>query len=79
MLKPQTGPFDEVRMLALTLLQRIQKSQAFADEILDRSFSAHPDLRPLDRAFITELVLGVLRWRGRLDWILRNQGRENLP
>jgi 16S rRNA (cytosine967-C5)-methyltransferase len=69
--KIEPGPFDAVRMLAVKLLQHIDRSQAFADEILDRSFSASPELRPLDRAFVTEMVLGVLRWRGRLDWILR--------
>ena len=65
------GSFDEVRMLAFTLLQRVEHSEAFADEILDRSFCTNPVLRPVDRAFVTELVLGVLRWRGRLDWVLQ--------
>jgi 16S rRNA (cytosine967-C5)-methyltransferase len=29
-----------------------------------------PDLKTLDRAFITELVYGVLRRRGYLDWVI---------
>jgi 16S rRNA (cytosine967-C5)-methyltransferase len=69
--KIHPGSFDAVRMLAVKVLQHIDRSQAFADEILDRAFSADPELRPLDRAFVTELVMGVLRWRGRLDWILQ--------
>jgi 16S rRNA (cytosine967-C5)-methyltransferase len=69
--KALSGSFDAVRMLAVRALRQIERSEVFADEILDRSFSAASELRPLDRAFATELVLGVLRWRGRLDWILQ--------
>jgi len=36
---------------------------------LERALSA-TDLSPLDRAFITELVYGVLRRRGYLDWVI---------
>ena len=60
-------PFDAVRMLAWDSLQRVERSQAFADLLLDSVFSQHPKLRVLDRAFISELVLGTLRWRSRLD------------
>lgn len=59
--------FDRVRMLAWSLLRRVEGSQAFADLLLDRTFSQNPHLQPLDRAFVMELVLGTLRWRGRLD------------
>ena len=60
-------PFDEVRMLAWDFLQRVERSGAFADLLLDSVFSKNPKLRVLDRAFISELVLGTLRWRSRLD------------
>ena len=33
-------------------------------------FETHPDLDERDRAFINNLVQGVLRWRLRLDWII---------
>jgi 16S rRNA (cytosine967-C5)-methyltransferase len=69
--KVLSGSFDAVRMLATRVLRQIERSQAFADEILDRAFSATSEFRPLDRAFAMELVFGVLRWRGRLDWILQ--------
>jgi len=59
--------FDEARMLAWNLLQRIERSQAFADLLLDSTFSKNRKLRALDRAFINELVLGTVRWRSRLD------------
>jgi len=67
-MRPETPPpFDEVRMLAWDFLQRVDRSQAFADLLLDSVFSKNPQLRVLDRAFISELVLGTLRWRSRLD------------
>jgi len=66
---PTASPltFDEMRMLAWNLLQRIERSQAFADLLLESTFSKNQRLRALDRAFINELVLGTLRWRSRLD------------
>ena len=59
--------FDAMRMQAWSLLQRIEHSRAYADLLLDHTFSNHPQWRPLDRSFIQELVLGTLRWRARLD------------
>jgi len=58
---------DEVRMLAWNFLQRIEHSEVFTDLHLESAFSKNSPLRPLDRAFILELVLGTLRWRSRLD------------
>jgi 16S rRNA (cytosine967-C5)-methyltransferase len=71
MAKPPPGSCDRARLTAFELLRKIDLSQSFADEALDRTFLAEPELRPLDRAFIHELVMGVLRWRGRLDWVIR--------
>ncbi len=71
MREPLPGSYDAVRLKAFLLLQQIERSRSFADEALDRAFLAAPELRPLDRSFIHELVMGVLRWRGRLDWIIR--------
>lgn len=59
--------FDAVRMQAWSLLQRIERSRAYTDLLLDHAFSKNPQWGPLDRSFIQELVLGVLRWRARLD------------
>jgi 16S rRNA (cytosine967-C5)-methyltransferase len=69
--QPLPGSYDAARLMAFNLLQQIERSRSFADETLDRAFLASPGLRPLDRSFIHELVMGVLRWRGRLDWIIR--------
>ena len=53
------------RDTAILLLKRIELEGAFADRVL----SAHEvsKLEPLDRAFVRELVLGVERWKIRLD------------
>jgi 16S rRNA (cytosine967-C5)-methyltransferase len=64
--------FDPVRMLAWEVLQRIERSSAFADQILDQTFSRAPDLSPLDRSYISEMVLGSLRWQGRLDALIQS-------
>ena len=45
------------------------ESAKSSDPVLERALSA-TDLSPLDRAFITELVYGVLRRRGYLDWVI---------
>jgi 16S rRNA (cytosine967-C5)-methyltransferase len=65
-------PYDPVRLLAWKILQEIERSSSFADVALDRAFIESPDLRPLDRATISEMVLGTLRWRGRLDTHLQH-------
>ncbi len=43
---------------------------AYADIFLDKSLRKAAPLTPVDRSFITELVYGTLRWRGRIDWVI---------
>jgi 16S rRNA (cytosine967-C5)-methyltransferase len=59
--------FDEVRMQAWKILGQVDDSRTFADHALERAFAKNPQWKPLDRAFLLELVLGTLRWRGRID------------
>jgi 16S rRNA (cytosine967-C5)-methyltransferase len=40
------------------------------DTCLEDIFRQHPNLKSRDRAFIVNLVQGVLRWQRRLDWII---------
>jgi 16S rRNA (cytosine967-C5)-methyltransferase len=58
------------RLLALRVLERVQRAGAFADLLLHASL-ARSALSAQDRAFATELVYGTLRWRGRIDHLLR--------
>jgi len=57
------------RLLALRVLERVQRAGAYADVLLHSSL-ARSGLSAPDRAFATELVYGTLRWRGRLDHLL---------
>jgi tRNA and rRNA cytosine-C5-methylases len=57
---PPSGSRGNERMQALQLLRRIEKEESFASLLLqDQS------------GFVRTLVLGVLRWRSRLDFVIR--------
>ncbi len=57
------------RHLAIQILDRVFRSDSFADLVLDRALKQQ-DFNPADRALTTELVYGTLRWRKWLDWVL---------
>ncbi len=57
------------RRIALDVLGRVDATDAFANALLDACLQRSGLRRP-DRALATELVYGVLRWRGMLDWRL---------
>jgi len=56
------------RELAVHLLARVENEGAYADRLL--ASRRVLELEPLDRSFVRELVLGVLRWKLRLDHII---------
>ena len=61
-------PISPARTVAFDILLRVDQQDAYASELL------HSDrLEPLssaDRGLATELVMGVLRWRSRLDEVI---------
>jgi len=57
------------RLVALRVLERVERAGAYADRAL-RAAQGRAHLAPADRALVTELVYGTLRWRGRLDFLL---------
>jgi 16S rRNA (cytosine967-C5)-methyltransferase len=59
------------RAACLDLLNRVEEADFHLDRLLTASFKRYRHLTPLDRAFLTELAYGVLRWRGRLDWVIQ--------
>jgi 16S rRNA (cytosine967-C5)-methyltransferase len=63
------------RAICLDILSRVEGSDRHPDTLLTDSFKKYRYLSPLDRAFLTELTYGVLRWRGKLDWIIRHSSR----
>jgi 16S rRNA (cytosine967-C5)-methyltransferase len=53
------------RAAAFDILLRIERDGSYASELLHAA--THSDLSRSDHALTTELVMGVLRWRSRLD------------
>jgi len=60
------------RDLALLVLNRLPHESSRPKAVLDEVFHRNAHLISRDRAFITQLVQGVLRWRLRLDWIIEH-------
>lgn len=58
------------RDIALKVLNGLSHSSSPHGYYLEDVFRRNPRLDPRDRAFISTLVQGVLRWRLRLDWII---------
>ena len=58
-------PGLDSRRAALEILIRVEREQAYADVLLGHRL---PAFAVRDRRLITSLVLGVLAWRGRLDY-----------
>ncbi|HEY3306556.1 MAG TPA: 16S rRNA (cytosine(967)-C(5))-methyltransferase RsmB [Candidatus Binatia bacterium] len=57
------------RALAVEALLKIETRKAYADILLDHTLKSH-SLSAQNRALLTQLVYGALRWRGKLDWLL---------
>jgi len=58
------------RRLAVTILNRVFRSDSYANILLDTYFKKYR-YSPKDRALATELVYGTLRWMGWLSWMLQ--------
>jgi 16S rRNA (cytosine967-C5)-methyltransferase len=59
------------RAICLDILNRVEGTDVHPDRLLTDSFKRYRYLTSLDRAFLTELTYGVIRWRGKLDWVIR--------
>jgi len=58
-------PVSPARAAAFDILLRVERADAYASELLHSS--SYAKISPPDHALATELVMGVLRWRSRLD------------
>ena len=58
-------PASPARIAAYDILLRVERERAYADELLHSALL--DSLSPADRALCTEIVMGVLRWRARID------------
>ncbi|MBI1995262.1 MAG: 16S rRNA (cytosine(967)-C(5))-methyltransferase RsmB [Deltaproteobacteria bacterium] len=66
-----------VRRFASEILLKVDNRKAFADILLDQEIRTGK-LGERDRALLTELVYGTLRWRGTIDARLSNYLRRPL-
>jgi 16S rRNA (cytosine967-C5)-methyltransferase len=58
-------PVSPARAAAFDILLRVERESSYASELLHSS--AYERLSTPDHALATELVMGVIRWRSRLD------------
>lgn len=65
------------RELAVGILTRVEERDAYADILLESALRAE-GLEERERALLTQLVYGTLRWRGALDWRLERGLRAGL-
>ena len=63
------GLYEGVRGLAVKILNRVERTDAYLNRLLDNEMK-NTELEGPDKALLFEIVHGVVRWMGRLDWIL---------
>jgi len=61
--------YQGVRGRAVKILNRVERTDAYLDKLLDIELK-DPELIGKDKALLYKIVHGVVRWMGRLDWIL---------
>jgi 16S rRNA (cytosine967-C5)-methyltransferase len=75
-----TGPSPglDVRRTALEILNKVGQSNQTLDAAMQTVFGQTEMWSRRDRALLNALVYGVLRWRGRLDYIINGQSNIRL-
>lgn len=66
------------REIAYQILGKVAEG-GYSDLALDAELGRHPGLDPRDRGLVTELVYGVLRQQGRVDYALGRFCNQPLP
>lgn len=64
-IRPRKTPVSPARAAAFDILLRVEGESSYASDLLHSA--AYERLSTPDHALATELVMGVLRWRSRLD------------
>lgn len=57
------------RAIATHILNRYDRSDSYIDKLLESELKSN-DLSRKDKALLTQLVNGTVRWRAKLDWVL---------
>lgn len=63
------GKRGNARYIAVRLLSRFERSDSYVDKLLSHELS-HNEMSSQDKGLLTEIVNGVIRHRGKLDWAL---------
>ncbi|MCX7879394.1 MAG: 16S rRNA (cytosine(967)-C(5))-methyltransferase RsmB [Ignavibacteria bacterium] len=58
-----------VRETAIQILNRFERSDSYIEKLIDKAIR-ESNFNELDRALLTELVYGVVRWKAKLDYVL---------
>jgi 16S rRNA (cytosine967-C5)-methyltransferase len=69
-------PVSPARAAAFDILLRVERESSYASDLLHSS--AHERLSTPDHALATELVMGVVRWRSRLDSEIATESSQPL-
>jgi 16S rRNA (cytosine967-C5)-methyltransferase len=69
-------PVTRARLLAFDILRRVEDEGAYASNLLASDSLA--DLEREDRSLVQTLVLGVLRWRRQLDFLIEHYSRRRI-
>jgi 16S rRNA (cytosine967-C5)-methyltransferase len=70
-------PVSPARAAAFDILLRVERESSYASELLHSA--AYQSLSTPDHALATEIVMGVLRWRSRLDDEIATASSQPLP
>jgi 16S rRNA (cytosine967-C5)-methyltransferase len=65
---------SSARTIAFETLRRVEEEGAYASDVLHAELG--PGIKTADAALATEITMGVLRWRGLLDFLLERQLRK---
>ena len=57
------------RGTAVKILNRVERTDSYLDKLLDAELKSK-EIADIDKSLLAEIVHGVMRWQGRLDWIL---------
>jgi len=61
---------DFARETALKILYEINEKGAYSNVSINKHLSRNSELKNIDKAFVTELVYGTVKWKLKLDYII---------
>jgi 16S rRNA (cytosine967-C5)-methyltransferase len=73
---PTSESSGNVRKKAVDILVRVELDKAYADILLNQVLQ-RGTISAKDRSLLTEIVYGTLRWRGRIDFQLKQLTRRS--